>query len=170
MQPASKGMYSHKCNMSFFSKYPLISAFYFIAAMCTVHCCFFLLTKHSYNGALPLSMDIPPLIRPVLPSPLKHDGTRRAVVAQWHFLIERRTNTFTHAQTKTHGDRHLMITAPDRTYSDAIVWTSRSDVRKRQRRQTVKRRRYEAAQLLTNVQMCLRFKEIFKHMCCNYNF
>lgn len=88
-----------------------------------VHCAllFLFIDEHSYNGALPLSMDIPPLIRPVLPSPLKHDGTRRAVVAQWHFLIERRTNTFTHAQTKTHRDRHLMIAAPDRTYSDAIV-------------------------------------------------
>lgn len=45
-------------------------------------------------------MDIPPLIRPVLPSPLKHDGSRRAAVTQWDFFVERRTNTFAHAQTK----------------------------------------------------------------------
>lgn len=34
-----------------------------------------------------------------------------------------RTNTIVHTPTQTH--RHLVITAPDRTYSDAIVLTSR---------------------------------------------
>lgn len=69
-------------------------------------------------------MDIPPLIRPVLPSPLKHDGSRHTAVTQWEFFIERpNKHNCTNTPTQTH--RHLVITAPERTYSDAIVRTSR---------------------------------------------
>lgn len=61
----------------------------------------------SFSEALPLPMDIPPLIRPVLPSPLKHDGTRRAAVTQWDFFIEQWTSTFAHTQTKTHTETDI---------------------------------------------------------------
>lgn len=82
----------------------------------------------SFGDVLPLPMDIPPLIRPVLPSPLKHEGTRRAAVTQWDFFywtvkkhICRYTNKNTGRQTSWHA---IVIIAHDRTYSDAIVWLS----------------------------------------------
>lgn len=69
-------------------------------------------------------MDIPPLIRPVLLSPLKHDGSRHTAVTQWEFFIER-PNKHNRTNTPTQTHRHLVIMAPDRTNSDAIVRTSR---------------------------------------------
>lgn len=113
-----------KCNVSFFS---YTSADFSLSSACdnhsNMHCLLTIpfIDVCSSSDALPLPMNIPPLIRPVLPSPLKHDGTRRAVVTQWDFFIEQWKGTFEHTQTKTHGDRHLMITAHDRKYSDGIV-------------------------------------------------
>lgn len=66
-------------------------------------------------------MDISPLIRPVLPSPPKHDRTRRAVVTQWDFFffIEPWTNTFTQTHTPNHTQKQ---NTQRQTSSDRGTW------------------------------------------------
>lgn len=85
---------SHFPNVCLSSAYDKHSNVYYLLPFPFIDMC-------NFSEALPLPMDIPPLIRPVLPSPLKHDGTRRAGVTQCDFFIELRTNTFAHTQTKT---------------------------------------------------------------------
>lgn len=58
----------------------------------------------SFGEALPLPMDIPPLIRPVLPSPLKRDGTRRALVTQWDFFLLNSEQTLSHIHKQKHSE------------------------------------------------------------------
>lgn len=70
----------------------------------TVCCCFLYLT---YSSSFSRLWTYHPMIRPILPSPPKHDGARHAVVTQsdFFFLPLLNSNTFPLAQTKAHRDR-----------------------------------------------------------------
>lgn len=94
---AKKALYFHKHPLEF-----SISSAYDNHSDMPCVLSFPLFDIYSFREAFPLSYH--PMIRPVLPSPLKHDGARHAVVTQWDFFIERRTNTSTQRQTfNDHG-------------------------------------------------------------------